>query len=182
MYSNAKAQHIAAGLLSLAPGQRLSKLALIKLMYIADRMSVQRHGYTMSEDQHFSLPHGPILSEALDAINHVGTLSDTWGPLIGRNGDELLLNEPVSLDDLDQISDAEAEIISEAAEKYRGQTGSQLRNLSHEFPEWEDPGSSSLPISFIDIAIAVGLSREEAQELNEQNEIKQQLDRILVAG
>lgn len=182
MYSNTKAQHIAAGLLSLTPSHRLSKLALMKLMYIADRVSVERHGYVMSNAEHFSLKHGPILSEALDAVNGTAGELEPWAPMISRDGDELYLTSPVSLDDLDELSDAEVSIISEVASTFDGYTPSQLRNLTHDFPEWKDPGSSRIPITFTDIALAVGLSVEEAQALEEQRLIEKQLERMLVSG
>lgn len=183
MYSNAKTAQIAAGFLSLAADRRLSKLALIKLMYIADRTSVARYGSTISDDTHFSLPYGPILSNALNAMSLTGSGFGPWAELIYREGENILhLHAEVSLDDLDELSDAEAEIIAEVAAKYAGYTAGQLVNLTHGFPEWQNPGASSLPILFADIARAVGLTPEQVDALEEEHRIERELERILVAG
>lgn len=182
MYSNTKAQQIAAGFLSLAPGGRLSKMALVKLMYIADRTAIKRYGATMSDDTHYSLQHGPILSNALNAINQTAGQFGPWSPMIDRDGDFVVLREQVQLDDLDELSEAEADIIAEISAQFDGHSASQLRNHSHDFPEWQDPGTSRLPISFADIARAVELTEAEIQELEQQRQIEAELDRILVAG
>lgn len=181
MYTNAKAQQIAAGFLSLAPSRTLTKLALIKLMYIADRTAIAEIGATISGDVHFSLPQGPILSKSLNAMRWSGEGSGPWEPLIKRSGNNVLLTEPVSLDDLDELSDAEAEIIARVSGTYGALSAWQLRNLSHDFPEWRDPHGSSLPIAIEDIARAVGLAEDEIAWIVEQQQVQEQADRALVA-
>ena len=54
-------------------------LKLIKLMYLAERASLQAHGYLMTGDRFSAMPHGPVLSLTLDHINDgVRSEQDGW--------------------------------------------------------------------------------------------------------
>lgn len=179
MYNDRKAQQMAAGLLSLAPSNTLSKLALIKLMYIADRAFVEEFGATISGDVYFSLDHGPVLSNALNAINDTWREEASWSAVMVRSGNYVSLVQEVELDDLDELSDAEARVIAETAERFMHLSASQLRRLSHQFPEWQAPQGSRIPIDFAAIARGLGMSEDQVQALVEERQAEEQIDRVL---
>ena len=50
-------------------GGRLEKLKVIKLLYLADRLSLTERGKPLNFDEYFSMPHGPVTSASLNGIN-----------------------------------------------------------------------------------------------------------------
>jgi uncharacterized phage-associated protein len=50
-------------------GGSIEKLKLIKLIYLAEREFVKRHGLPMLYDEFFSLKDGPVCSSTLNGIN-----------------------------------------------------------------------------------------------------------------
>ena len=67
-FNKRKAAQAAAHLLFRHSG-RLSYLLLIKLLYLADRLSLVEVGQPITGDKMVSMPHGPVLSEIYDFIN-----------------------------------------------------------------------------------------------------------------
>src|SRR5947209_5839301 len=45
------------------------KVKLMKLVYLADREHFIRHGYPITGDQPYAMPHGPVPSATLDAVD-----------------------------------------------------------------------------------------------------------------
>ena len=68
MYKEEKSAQIAAFFVE-REGGKIPHLKLIKLMYIADRMSMEKTGFPMTYDRMKSLPHGPILDKTLNFID-----------------------------------------------------------------------------------------------------------------
>jgi hypothetical protein len=60
-FDERKATEAAAYLLRLRGG-RMSYLKLIKLLYLADREALSRWGFSVTNDRHVSMPHGPHAS------------------------------------------------------------------------------------------------------------------------
>jgi len=67
-FEHTKAAHVAAFLL-LRAGVPVTKLKLIKLVYIAEREFLRQYGRSMTLDTFCSLPHGPVASAVLDGLN-----------------------------------------------------------------------------------------------------------------
>ena len=66
-YDEIKATQVAAYFLSKF-NNRISKLKLMKLMYIADRESFRICGEPITYDAYCSMPHGPVLSKTYDIM------------------------------------------------------------------------------------------------------------------
>ena len=60
-----KATQAAAHLVYLQGG-KINLMALIKLLYLADREALLETGYPITGDQMVSMPHGPVLSRIYD--------------------------------------------------------------------------------------------------------------------
>ena len=50
-------------------GRRHNVMALMKLLYLADRKALIERGHPITGDHMVSMPHGPVLSETLELIN-----------------------------------------------------------------------------------------------------------------
>ena len=68
MFNERRVAQMAAYLLDHAR-TRMKYLKLMKLLYLADRESMKRHGHPISGDRYVSMDHGPVLSNTLNLIN-----------------------------------------------------------------------------------------------------------------
>lgn len=147
---------------------RMPYMKLIKLMYMAERESLRRHGRPVFGDRYFSLPHGPIVSTVLNLIkleaNPVDEHRNLWSSHIQRQGYDVTLSAQA---DLGCLSEAELEMLREIASVFRALDQWQLRDLTHSLPEFKDPSGSSLPILPEDILRALSKSDEEVEEVRE---------------
>lgn len=137
-------------------GGRAEKLKLVKLLYLAERRSFQRRGKPMNFDSYFSLPHGPVVSSALNGMDHL--LEDaSWDALAqADNRKDITVNGEVAEN---RLSLADRAILEATWDEFGGMTASQIRNWTHEHcPEYVEvePGSR-LPIDLSEIMGQVGI-------------------------
>ena len=143
MYRDEKIAHIAAYLIRKLGG-KVERLKLAKLMYLADRQSLDDRGCSMSGDQFESIDWGPVLSNAYGFMWGRGELSaqSLWDSLIEnceRDPYHTLRNEGA---DLDMLSQYDEEVLDGIVEKYGAKLGTEL---AYDCPEWETPRGVSKP-------------------------------------
>ncbi|MEK7765291.1 MAG: Panacea domain-containing protein [bacterium] len=144
VFNERKAAQAAAYLLKTHGGE-LNYMALIKLLYLADRDALLKVGYPITGGHLVSLPHGPVLSQVLDLINMPSQVETPWFEYISspeRYHVSLKVAEP----ETDELSEFEMETLRKVHERYGSMDQWQLRDLTHTLPEWDDPHGSSLPI------------------------------------
>jgi hypothetical protein len=61
----------------------------------------------------------------------------------------------------DELSTAEEELIDEVFDEHGGKNRWDLVRYTHDLPEWQDPGGSSIPIAYRDILKAAGKTEAE---------------------
>ena len=154
-------------------------LKLIKLLYLADRQSIDQYGSPISYDRMVSMPEGPVLSRTLDLIN--GSVSgqdaeqwDAW--LTDRENHQISLNKDIHRNLLDELSDADIGILETVWAEFGHMSRYEIRDYTHDnLDEWEDPNGSSLPIGNMAVLKALGKDDVEAAEtvrrLRENDEI-----------
>lgn len=167
-----KAAHMSAYLLFQADG-KMNYMKLVKLLYLAERESLRRYGWFMSNDVLFSLPHGLILSDTLNLINRDIDNSETWNQLISEKKPDytVSLERDIQLKDLGELSVADVEILDDIWEKFGTKDEFWLSEYMHNpknCPEWEDPGKSSKRVSLNTVLISVGFSPEDARGILER--------------
>lgn len=137
-------------------GGTAEKLKLIKLVYLADRLSFARRGKPINFDSYFSLPHGPVASSALNGMDH--NLSDpAWDALaLAENRKDVTVLAEVAED---HLSRADRAILDETWNEFGGMTASQIRNWTHRnCPEYVEVGpAASLPIDLPELLAQVGI-------------------------
>jgi len=183
MFNQRKVAQMAACLLDHGKGS-MSYLKLMKLLYLADRESMKRHGEPISGDRYVSMDHGPVLSQTLNLINGgVEFEEGGWNHWIkGKAGYEVSLRRKASRDVLDELSDAELDVLDAIYAKFGKMDKWKLRDYTHRYcPEWKDPEGSSLPIEIIDIFKALGRSPAEAKKLAGRIEHDRRIDRLFAA-
>lgn len=141
-------------------GGTAEKLKLVKLLYLAERLSFQRRGRPMNFDSYFSLPHGPVVSSALNGMDHELDAPE-WDALALENRRDVTIVQPVQED---RLSRADRAILDDIWERFGGMTASQIRNWTHsncaEYVEVEM--GSRLPIEVGEIMAQVGIENPDA--------------------
>ena len=91
-------------------------LKLIKLLYLADRASLDLYGMPMSGDLVVAMPHGPVLSKTYDLMNgDTPAQLDGWDAWItDRENHEVSLASHAQVrikdrDSFDELSDSDIE-------------------------------------------------------------------------
>lgn len=174
MYHSELATQVAVYFL-LREGGDMNTLKLMKLMYLADRDYLLKYSSLLTGDAYASLPHGPVLSQTLNAarlgIDHYwnNMIEDIGGYRVG------LKNPDITVDDLDCLSKASEKILDSVYDKYGNLDAFELRDLTHKkelCPEWQNPHGSSIPIKFSDVLLSHGKTKAQSdaivQSINEQ--------------
>ena len=163
-----KSAHVSAYFL-LKSENTMPILKLQKLLYLADRESMDRYDLPITFDHMVSMPHGPVLSVTLNLIN--GYIdSEVWKDLISDKADHAVaLAKKVVIDDLDELSRVDIEILDSIWEKFGAMDQWTIRDYTHDnCPEWKDPEGSMLPINYETVFLALGRPLEEARELGSE--------------
>ena len=161
-FNEKKATQVAARFLESA-GRRLPYMSLLKFMYITDREGLRRWAAPVTNDRYVSMKLGPVLSGVYDLLVVPSEVPTYWHRHISspEQYEVSLLEHPGD----DQLSLAEEALVDEIFSTYGNQSQWQLSDLTHQFPEWQDPDGSSIPIDIKDILRAVGVADSEADAI-----------------
>lgn len=130
----------------------LNVMKAVKLVYLADRESVRRHGFPIQDEPRASMMHGPVNSETYRFINGEKDPSQCgWAEHLNdrENHRVGLRNRDVTIEELDELSDADIASLDAVWDQFGQMDQWQLRDWTHapnNVPEWEDPGSTSTSI------------------------------------
>ena len=156
----------AAGVLfSTTETKMLGRMRLLKLLYLANRVSLDEIGDPVVDDDAVAMKAGPVLSHTYDLIK--GTSRDeeaqaTWNAHF-RIVDSIQLRmmcDPGT----DHLSDHDIKSLNRIAQKYANWDDDDLSELTHTFDEYKDnwDGSRlSAPISKIDLLKGIGYTPEQ---------------------
>jgi len=184
MFTSRKVAQIAA-IFASKSGNTINLMKLIKLMYLSDRESMSRYGLPISFDHLVSMDHGPVLSRTLNLINGAvgGTDGAQWEEWIDdRDRYDVSLRREFSREDLDQLSNADLEVIDSIWRDFGHMDQWMLEDYTHKnCAEWTDPDHSVKPISEQDLLLAVGKGGCEAQGLAEEIRAERDLDRMFAS-
>ena len=172
-YFNERKAAQAAAFLLHSGGGRLPVLKLVKLLYLAERLSLQRYGEPLTGDRLVSMPHGPVLSLTYGLIQGAGDPCeggwDTW--VADRSDHDLELADKSMIrspeQDLTALSDSDLEVLGETWVQFGHWDKYRLRDYTHSgaCPEWRDPNGSSEPIRYATLLVAAGYSDSDAAAL-----------------
>jgi uncharacterized phage-associated protein len=165
MYKNDKAIEAAAFFLSKKNGREMPYYDLIKLLYLADREHFKRKGRTLTGDLHWSLPWGPVVGNALDAVRN--DWDEDWSRHIQtiRKTKQCRLVEdapPAAL------SRADLKSLNSVWEEFGQMDSKALKDYTHALPEYTET-QGRLEIRLEDLAYALGKSEDEIDEILERD-------------
>lgn len=161
-------------------GGQLNIMKLVKLLYLLDRLSLDRRGIPVVGGDYLSMRNGPVTSEVLDLVNEGRLYQEAdhrWENCISdrANHEVALLQMP----EREQVSNAEVKLLDEIWAEHGGKSQWQLVDWCHDHcKEWTPVSGGKSPISVEQIGAALGKTDEEiawltreARELNRLNEI-----------
>jgi uncharacterized phage-associated protein len=122
-----------------------TKGKICKLLFLADHLHVVRYGRPITGDWFAALPHGPVPSETLDALDAVemgvGNTDAARKLAPALTVDHRYQFPRLSADqaiELDSLSRSDMKVIEEIATKYGQMSFRQLRSLTHEFDAYKN--------------------------------------------
>ncbi|MBS4059651.1 MAG: SocA family protein [Bacteroidetes bacterium] len=106
----------------------LDRLKLMKLLWLSDRIHLNKYGRLITRDKYSALPHGPVPSNTID-ISRVSIVD-----FFTVNGFKIK-----ALKDFDKeyFSNSDIKVFEYVWNKFGSMDSIKLRDLSHEFPEWK---------------------------------------------
>ena len=132
------------------------RIKLMKLVYLADRMSFIESGVPITGDRLVAMKHGPVPSGTLDAIN--GQVADPDGDVFAfLHVDDRQVSQRKS-PGVSLLSEQELSILDRVLLEHGAKSTWTLRNETHCLPEYLDCfiEGTSRPIPFERIAKASG--------------------------
>lgn len=183
MYNERKAAQVAAYFVA-QQGGTIPHLKLMKLMYLAERLSLQEYGDSMLNDSLVSMRYGPVLSRTKDCMDGLGdrSLPDGWDGWISdiANYKVGLAKADFSEEQLDELSPSELELMDRVWDEHGGKDQWDLAEFTHQHcTEWKNPGASTLSITYDDVLIAGGLDEDSAAELSAEIRDRQRAAKLL---
>jgi hypothetical protein len=144
---------------------RLNYTKLIKLLYLADKETLDATNDSMTGDTYASLPSGPVLSQLFDLIRGKYKDKDAqtlWNSRFMVDGYDL-----VAVTDripYGELSRGEMNILDKVYNKFKGADfNDMIRYVHKNCPEWKDPNGSSVPIAMEDILKSLGRTEQEIE-------------------
>ena len=149
-------------------GNTIDYLKLLKLMYIAERTALLQWGRSITFDRYVSMPHGPLLSRTYDLIMEEPLSSDDsiFHKCISPAKEyKVELVENPFPDEESPLSPSEIDLIDQVSDKYCGLDKWKLRDITHGFPEWDDPDGSSQTIQIETILQRNGIPEPDVEAI-----------------
>lgn len=170
----------AVAFFALKSGGRINVLKLSKLLYLADREFMQRYDEPMFYDNLVSMPDGPVTSVIYNLIN--GDAEEAiWAKFVSpRKGYDIAVADGVTAGSLDELSEAEVDVLDHLWGKFGNYDRYALRDWTHvkaNVPEWEDPCGSSYVIPYERIFKVLG--KTDVKALTQQIEERRKLSKAM---
>lgn len=136
-------------------GGSINTLRATKLLYLADRKSIDERDHPITNDNYASMPFGPVNSYTYSYINGAASVrQDQWLEFIApRNENNVPLARNIEINkDLDELSRSDLRILEEIWSEFKDIDRFDLAEWTHKYcPEWRDPNGSSIPIDLATI-------------------------------
>lgn len=142
---------------------------LIKLLYLADKESLNQSLQTITGDTYVSMDSGPVLSTLYDLIKGKGKEKDQviWDSRFIRDGYNLIgVTDRIPQGELSAF---EMQILDKIYDHFRDYDLRKMIDYVHkECPEWEFPNGSSIPIHPEKMLESIGKTPEEIEWILEE--------------
>jgi uncharacterized phage-associated protein len=176
-----KAIEAAGVLLRAEHSRQMSRLRLLKLLYIANRRAIKELSQPIIAGKSVAMKHGPVLSEVYDLIKEEHPSTARWAHFFARDGrDVRLVKQPP----VGELSTAEIEILQKISDELALMNDWEIVDITHRFGEWDAhyPNKDALeshPIPFEDIVRCA--SPDSADSILGHVAQRQEFDRLFAS-
>jgi uncharacterized phage-associated protein len=179
-FNERKAVQAAARLIQHSGGE-INYLALMKLLYLADREALLRYGRTITGDRVVGMKHGPVLSQVYDLVSQKKQEDpeSDWHKFIPRPNAYVFTVRFSGVPDTGELSEAELALLDEIYARFRGWDEWRLVAYTHSLPEWSDPKGTSVAIPFEDILRGARVSQKDIEAVAENAAADRYMDSVL---
>lgn len=182
MFNIEIAGQMAAWFLGRTERNSMAHLKLIKLLYLAERTSIQRNNYPVLGDKLFSMPHGPILSRTLNYMKSYVPPRNGWDKWISPIKDnEVSPAREYEPEDLDLLSEATLDILTEVWNGFGCMDQREIKDYTRQnCKELKTPQDSFFEITYEEILRALGYKKGEAVKTGLELEIRREVAKVLL--
>lgn len=180
-----KAAQVVAYLASKTNDRMLPVVKAVKLVYLADRKSLEEFGFPILDEDRYSMPHGPVNSTTYSHIKgEYDVVRSGWSEFLrDREDHKIQAVKKLNAADCDELSDADIECLDDVWRRFGSHTPWGLVGWTHKHdnvPEWEDPKRSSRPIPLLRIlsALKVEGAEDQAAIIEDMGNINALLDQL----
>lgn len=150
MFREDKATAIATYFVQQGRSEEINDLDLMKLMYFAEREALSTAGKSLTDDDFFSLPKGPILSRTYDCMKHKGQQGIWIQHFNILQKYAIRMVTPYDWPAL--LAEWEVDILQQIWQRYGHLSKWGKVSIAHNpdlYPEWQKPsdGQKRIPIS-----------------------------------
>ena len=144
---------------------------IIKLIYLADRKSLEESGYSITEDSYVSMKNGPVLSGLYDLIKNRykdKAVQYYWNSKFATENYDLL--QICSFISTGELSKSDMDILDSVDKRFHSVPYPRMIDFVHDprnCPEWKDT-QSSIFLSESEILSHLGFSKEEIEYLEDE--------------
>jgi uncharacterized phage-associated protein len=168
----------AATLMKVSPFQCMSRMRLLKFLYIADRESLKEAGRPITTDVVVAMRKGPVLSQTYDLIKGNDWGSPAWDKHFSNVGFVVHLTSDPGVD---QLSKFELEKLHNVSSRFQDADDEDVAEYTHQFPEWlknrpEGNGQKNIPLD--DLLEAIGMLPHKDELVSDARSLKS-VDAIL---
>ena len=117
----------------------MTKLYLLKTIYLADRYHLRQYGRTITNAKYVAMRLGPVPSEVKDTIEaSIKGKSDVRKLFVAERKGNHETFKSVCTPCRDDLSDTEIEALDAALDKFREIGKGGIVTYTHNFPEWKN--------------------------------------------
>lgn len=157
-YNEEKATQMAAFLL-LQSNCSMGLLKLTKIMYNIQREAIERWSFPVTYDPLCSMPEGQVLSYTYDNTKPENQRI-VWDEYIDTDRSKNIVSLKKSCP-TGKLCRAEMSLIKEIYNRDKDKGLDQLLREHHNYPEWDDPGDSSIPTDYKKLFKVLGKTPEQ---------------------
>lgn len=125
-----------------------TKLQIVKLLFLADKLHLIEHARTITGDRYVAMPHGPVCSQALDIINQsIDKQSDFYKFFrLQADGKHIVISKK-GYADFDLLSDTDKKALDKVVEIFGQMSGKELERYTHQYDEWKKHAEIVVPLN-----------------------------------
>lgn len=184
MFHERKVAQMAAFFLGQDTAGKMSRVKLMKLLYLSDREAVPAFGWLISGYRLACVPQGPTRAQTLILMDGDGELQHGgWEARVsGDENHEASAHEPLDVSSLDELAPAEIETLKSVWTNFGATDKWETSDGTHQpFAERTDPIGSYMPVRYESLDRVVGFDSTSAQQLAAQIQAKHEIDALFAA-